>query len=338
MKKALVLTSMGVMIMASAVAATHTVRSGDTMFNIAQAHNLTLAQIGEMNPQIRDINRIYVGQEVNVRAQRAAAPAPAPVAQVREHTPAPVREVARTHVPCTAGECHNVLDGNPLFRPAAGMFVSTTTFGFDVDNRLRSGVREFGATTELAYGITNNLSIALHTGGLTSDRFQSGTYSWNNFGGSASFRFFQDGGWRADAFGGLTASEHNWWKEASNIYVWNAGVRAGYTTCAWTLAAFVEGRYANAGAFDWNVPGMHMLSTGVEGQYVLNHRWNLVANASYNMIDGMSALNHFVGTFGVNFNIDPKMYVGVGLTQTLNRDAKFMNDATGVALTFGAAF
>ena len=45
---------------------THTVVKGDTMFKIARKYGLTLTQLVALNPQIKNINRIYSGQIINV--------------------------------------------------------------------------------------------------------------------------------------------------------------------------------------------------------------------------------------------------------------------------------
>lgn len=55
----------------------HVVVSGDMMWKIAQMHNLTLAQLLTLNPQITTPNRIYVGQQVIIGAAIATPAAPA---------------------------------------------------------------------------------------------------------------------------------------------------------------------------------------------------------------------------------------------------------------------
>lgn len=42
------------------------VKKGDTMSSIAKKHNMSLAKLVSYNPQIRDINKISVGQKINV--------------------------------------------------------------------------------------------------------------------------------------------------------------------------------------------------------------------------------------------------------------------------------
>lgn len=45
----------------------YAVRKGDTLSAIAKANRMTLAQLMSINPQITDINRIKVGQVLNVK-------------------------------------------------------------------------------------------------------------------------------------------------------------------------------------------------------------------------------------------------------------------------------
>jgi len=63
---------------------TYTVVSGDAFWKIAQKFNLTVDQLAKLNPQIKNINMIYVGDKIIVNATNTTATAPAPT------TPVPV--------------------------------------------------------------------------------------------------------------------------------------------------------------------------------------------------------------------------------------------------------
>ena len=52
---------------------TYTVKSGDNLSTIAARHGLTLTQIANLNPQIKDLNFIKVGQKINIKGKPAAA-------------------------------------------------------------------------------------------------------------------------------------------------------------------------------------------------------------------------------------------------------------------------
>lgn len=45
----------------------HTVRSGQTMTGIAQAYHTTLANLKKLNPKIKNLDNIYIGQKVRVK-------------------------------------------------------------------------------------------------------------------------------------------------------------------------------------------------------------------------------------------------------------------------------
>lgn len=44
----------------------YTVRTGDTLWALAQKFGTTIEEIMEVNPQIKDPNRIYVGQVITI--------------------------------------------------------------------------------------------------------------------------------------------------------------------------------------------------------------------------------------------------------------------------------
>lgn len=66
MKKLIVLFTLLASLLMASPAFAYTVKSGDTMTKIAELHHLTLQQLAEVNPQIPNLNLIYVGQNVNI--------------------------------------------------------------------------------------------------------------------------------------------------------------------------------------------------------------------------------------------------------------------------------
>ena len=92
--------------------------------------------------------------------------------------------------------------------------------------------------------------------------------------------------------------------------------------------------YLNAGAFDWGVRGLKNYRLGVEGQYVFDANWNVVAKVTYEMPEWID--NFFTGKLGVNYNFDATKYLGVYVFQTLH-DGEFADD-TGLGLQFGIQF
>ena len=53
---------------------TYTIKSGDSLSVIARAHQTTLDNLLKLNPSITDVNRIYVGQKINVTAPSNSTP------------------------------------------------------------------------------------------------------------------------------------------------------------------------------------------------------------------------------------------------------------------------
>lgn len=52
----------------------YTVKSGDTMSKIAKENNISLQDLSKANPQIKNIDLIYVGQNINLTAKEKTPP------------------------------------------------------------------------------------------------------------------------------------------------------------------------------------------------------------------------------------------------------------------------
>lgn len=57
----------------------YVVVSGDAIWKIAAKYKLTVKQLAALNPQIKNLNLIYVGQKITVNGSVAPAPAPTPI-------------------------------------------------------------------------------------------------------------------------------------------------------------------------------------------------------------------------------------------------------------------
>lgn len=68
MKKLIATTALGLSMLIAPHAFAYEVKSGDTMYKIARGHNMNLAELTKANPQIKNINLIYVGQTINTTA------------------------------------------------------------------------------------------------------------------------------------------------------------------------------------------------------------------------------------------------------------------------------
>lgn len=324
----------------AAVAATVTVSKGDTMKKIADANGMTFQSLRDLNPQVKNPNLIFPGQKLNISgdtsSQTTAAQTVRPVKVVAVQ---PVADDTASK-PCASDTCDNVLNGNPLYRPAQGNFYSITTLGTSVGKN--DSLNGWGLNEQFGFGITDQLSAFLTTD-FSTYKFKSDSSNWNNLGVGLSFRYLDMGNWKADAYGSLTAmnlpaSNVQWWDSDTNVYNWNVGTRFGYSTCDWTVAGLFEYDYMNTGAFNWNDTGLGRdYRLGLEGQYAFNSDWNIVAGVTYEMPE--FADNYWTGKIGVNYNFTSNMYLGLYATQELaDNNGWKLDDNTGLALQFGIDF
>jgi hypothetical protein len=216
----------------------------------------------------------------------------------------------------------NVIDGNPLYMPKKGHFYSVT----DLETSTRN-VDAQTLTEEFGYGISDRLAIAIATDLSQEDWFELG--QWNTLNVGLAYRFADYKNWKWDVLGAYGvgpvwgAGGHflhgRFLDKDDTMYDWTVGVRGGYTEGDFTLAGHVMIDYTNTKSFNWNDKdnSWHTLRAGLDGQLVLNNRWNLISGAEYS-----KSLDHYsetVGmwelTFGANYNIDATKYVGAYLTK-----------------------
>lgn len=65
MKKLFATTALATALLSASPAFAYEVKSGDTMSEIAKAHGMELTDLATLNPQINDIDLIYVGEEIS---------------------------------------------------------------------------------------------------------------------------------------------------------------------------------------------------------------------------------------------------------------------------------
>ena len=210
----------------------------------------------------------------------------------------------------------NVIDGNPLYMPKAGNFYSVTSLtSHSEDTEAWTLGEEFG------YGITNQLAVNVRTALAETESFDN--YAWEDFGIKATFRALDNGNWKADVYGEYAADgylfahskamDDSWWFDKGLIgYTWTLGVRGGYVDPTFTVAGHLEFVYGNSESFNWGDEGAHALKLGLDGQFVIDPDWNLVAGVEYTgiMDDGAKNDGTWNGYVGMNYNIDATKFVG----------------------------
>jgi N-acetylmuramoyl-L-alanine amidase len=78
MKKLITLLTLTASLLLASPAFAYDVKPGDTMSSIARDHHLTLQELEDANPQISNLNLIYIGQKINttINSTRPSEPIP----------------------------------------------------------------------------------------------------------------------------------------------------------------------------------------------------------------------------------------------------------------------
>lgn len=256
----------------------------------------------------------------------------------------------------------NILDGNPLYRPDKGRFYSITSLqsGFGEQHSFT----QYGLGEEFGFGITDKISV-IAKGSLSSDTYASGHASdlvFDNFGLGLNGRYVDMGGWKADLFGSVQQNYAPYSLSdmrgsiRTMTYDWTIGTRAGFVeTGKFALSAVGQYTYVkdnvadndDLGVTDFDMWQSRWLA-GVEGQYILNNKWDLVGNVMY----GNEGVTHLSGKvlgattqpgrpetwsakIGANYNLDETKFVGGYLTKVFKPDT---DDSYGIGVLFGIDF
>lgn len=241
----------------------------------------------------------------------------------------------------------NVLDGNPLYMPAKGHFVSETTVGSHSHED-----HDWSLGERFGWGITDRFSIGLATSVTERQFFEN--FAWNEIGLDAAYRVLGEGAFKLDLVGGyevtpMRAFHNSMLDKDLTTYFWTAGTRFGYVAKDWTLMARANFIYANSRSFNWayddEMNQNHILNLGFAGHWQFSDNWSGVASADYyKVLDSYFAAGNsgeWELTAGVNFNFDATKYLGVYITKELNHSAAGtweLEDGFGFGARFGIDF
>lgn len=255
----------------------------------------------------------------------------------------------------------NVIDGNPLYMPGENHFYSVTSLESHTKNDTPWTLGE-----EFGYGITDNFMINLKTSLRENKAFDE--YSWNDVALNVAFRALDNFEWKLDLLAGYKfdglynhpkpAGKDAWFDKGETDYTWTAGVRGGYVASDWTVAAKALFTYENTKSFNWDEDagkqGIHKLVLGLDGQYVIDSDWSVLAGVAYTgRLDDENRGNAlaknknegvWAGELGVNYNIDSQSFVGAYIKGSLNHhggnnnDEWEWNDGFGFGAKFGVDF
>ena len=234
----------------------------------------------------------------------------------------------------------NVIDGNPLYRPGEGRFYSNFAIESHTD-----AIEDWKVAEEFGYGITDRLAVFMKTGLSETDGFDY--MSWNDFTVGLNYRLLDMGNWKGDVYG-VYSLDPVWGDhmpfldEASTMYTWTLGMRAGYVGAGWTVAGHVDFDYLNTESFNWGDDGAHSLSAGLDAQLVLCPQWNLIAGVEYTGIldDYAHNAGRWDAKFGVNYNLDETKYIGAYIMGEMEHSTGDWEvvDGMGFGVNFGIDF
>ncbi|MFQ6777958.1 MAG: hypothetical protein ACLRFI_01505 [Alphaproteobacteria bacterium] len=254
-------------------------------------------------------------------------------------------------VAASGANAANVIDGNPLYMPGQNHFYSVTSL-----NSHSEHTDDWTLAEEFGYGIMDNLAVNVRAAMEEQESFDY--YGVGELGVKLTFRALDQGEWKADVFGeygiggpsvfyhdGIT-DDNFWFDKDLNEYSWKAGVRGGYTTSLFTVAGRVEFAYDNTESFNWDEEGRHTWTLGLDGQYVIDNDFNLVASVEYTGLTDSWAHNagRWFGEFGVNYNFDATKFAGLYVNGSLNHqdgaaaDEWGWDDGFGFGAKFGIDF
>lgn len=252
----------------------------------------------------------------------------------------------------------NTMDGNPLYMPAKGHFYSETAL-----SSATTAANSVALSEEFGYGITDRIAVDVSTSVAESNWFDGN--AWNAMEFDVKYRLINDKAWKMDLVGGfgfgpMWADHAPFLDKDTTLYTWTAGVRGGYVTEDWTLAAHANFLYRNTKAFNWgDDDALHIDAEGVEGEYWKNHTLNLGVAGHWTMSDMWSTVvsadytkvldhygevenhGHWTIAAGLNMNIDDTKYVGAYITKDITHaDAGVWNveDGFGFGVKFGIDF
>lgn len=237
----------------------------------------------------------------------------------------------------TGTHAANVIDGNPLYMPKAGHFYSVTSVGSHTESE---PIKTWAIEEEFGYGITDKLGITVSTSLSEYDTFDE--YSWDETSLQATFRALDMGAWKLDLVGSygvdtMWGYHEPFLDKGETRYGWLAGVRGGYTTANWTVAGHAYFSYLNSESFNWNDEGLHAWLLGLDGQYLLDSHWGILAGVEYTGFTDSGAKNagSWSATLGVNYNIDATKFVGAYISGDMDHKGGHDADEWDIEKGFG---
>lgn len=237
---------------------------------------------------------------------------------------------------CLSGVANasNVINGNPFYSPEQGRFYNIWT-----PMQVNSKFDKFVMADEFGYGVTDDFTLMMQTAGSydSSDQPEFGKWSWNHLELGADWTLANDDGNQADVYGRVMQVYDTHQHLETIAYNWTLGARVGHVAESWTVAGVVEVDYLNDDV-DYKNGDAWAMTVGVQGQYVVNDRWNWVGEL---MFDFDLYQEYYDGEqlrlkVGANYNLDELKYIGFYVSKDLVHG--FETSPAEMGVVFGIDF
>lgn len=209
----------------------------------------------------------------------------------------------------------NIINGNPLYSPVQGHFYNVFT-----PIEMNTKFERFVMADEFGYGITDSLDVMIQTAGSydSGNHPEFGKWSWNHLQVGVDWSVVNDGEYQADVYGRAMQVYDTRDGLETVAYNWTVGTQFGRVTDDWTVAGIIEIDYLNDDVDKGNWDALAM-TVGVQGQYLLDDNWNVVADL---MFDFDLHNDYYDGErlrlkLGVNYNLDSTKYIGMYVSKDL---------------------
>ncbi len=233
-----------------------------------------------------------------------------------------------------AANASNVINGNPFYSPEQGRFYNVWT-----PMQVNSKFDKFVMADEFGYGVTDDFTLMMQTAGSydSSDQPEFGKWSWNHLELGADWTLSNDDGNQADVYGRVMQVYDTHQHLETIAYNWTLGARVGRVAESWTVAGVVEVDYLNDDV-DYKNGDAWAMTVGVQGQYVVNDRWNWVGEL---MFDFDLYQEYYDGEqlrlkVGANYNLDELKYIGFYVSKDLVHG--FETSPAEMGVVFGIDF
>lgn len=211
----------------------------------------------------------------------------------------------------------NIINGNPLYNPAADRFYNIFQ-PVEFDTKFERFVME----DEFGYGVSDVFAIHVATSASydSSNHPEFGKWSWNDLEFGFDWGIWNENQHHAEIYGDVKQIYNTRDNLQTIAYNWTVGARVGRMTDDWTVVGIFQLDYLNDDLPNDTFDAWAM-TVGLQGQYVLNQNWNVVGKMlfDFDLFDEYYDGERLRFGIGLNYNIDATRYIGVYTSKDVTR-------------------